>query len=221
LAALPGGKVRLGGNLVRPILARNQAYTEMMEQRLGQSLTDEDRPEDDHMTIHDEQDLLRVEDETTQWLAAQLGPEHEKEWEPGLSAHRVAGWTHTLRLKLASQDTRAKEAQGHPSRRQSPKKVDLHNRKDADERAMATLDPLEMARSIRSRDPEACSGVPDDALVRVVHYVFQHLAAEVGSLEQGLLRVPGLGSFRVRQVSRDTRDDQMEVIFRPFSENEA
>lgn len=99
LRELKGPKLRFHSELIAPVLEKNAEDIAWIEEQLGDSLS-EDLEKYDDCSIRSETDLLTIEDETTRWLAEQLGDEYKKKWNESMSSGEIAEWMHALRLKL-------------------------------------------------------------------------------------------------------------------------
>lgn len=67
ISTLGSGRLRFSPRLVDPVIARNRADLDWMEQRLGESL-DDGRDADDPLAISSEDDLLRIAEENREKL---------------------------------------------------------------------------------------------------------------------------------------------------------
>ncbi|GHE20544.1 hypothetical protein [Halomonas urumqiensis] len=66
---------------------------------------------------------------------------------------------------------------------------------------------------IRSRHPNALAHIPEKRAVMLVRITLQALAEEINAVDEGRLRVPGLGRVTIRQVEREN-DGETNVIKR-------
>ena len=83
------------------------------------------------------------------------------------------------------------------------------------------MKPIEIVELIKQQNPDALGNIPDKKAAAVIRKAFQELARTVRETEEGEVRLPGFGVFRIRQVERE-KDGEKEmvkrVVFRPASE---
>lgn len=104
LRELQGPRLRFHEQVLRPVLAQNRADIEWMEQRLGVSL--DENPRTDEECVRGEQDLLHFCAQSLDWLAGQLGqPTAEL---AGADAAGIAQRLHQLRMQAATHGGRLK-----------------------------------------------------------------------------------------------------------------
>jgi nucleoid DNA-binding protein len=60
----------------------------------------------------------------------------------------------------------------------------------------------ELVQSVKDSTP-ALAGIPDGKAVALLRAAFQQISAEIESTAEGVVKVGGLGQFRVRQVERE------------------
>lgn len=75
------------------------------------------------------------------------------------------------------------------------------------------MKPNELLESIKKEKPELLSGLPDKKAVVIIRLALAQLAQQIDALEDGALKVPGLGIFQVRQVERE-KDGQKVFVKR-------
>lgn len=77
------------------------------------------------------------------------------------------------------------------------------NDSSASEKKAKVLNPSEILSSIKAADSNALGKLGDRQALRVVRLTLEQIARQVESVEQGSMKVPGLGNFRVRQMTRE------------------
>jgi len=178
LAKAGGEKFRFSPDIVAPVLARNRADIEWMEARLGQSLDEhlgEHRPGD----VRESKDLLTPDAEVARRLRSLLGraaPEGIRGETPG----EMAKLMHALRRKHASRGE-ILETSGPP--RVQWRMTDL-------------IDDLYQA------NPGLLDDLPEDKVIALIQHLFRHISKALGESRDGTVSYPGLGIFRIAQVSR-------------------
>ena len=83
------------------------------------------------------------------------------------------------------------------------------------------MKPIEIVELIKQQNPDALGNIPDKKAAAVIRTAFQELARTVRETEEGEVKVPGFGVFRIRQVEREKDGEQVvvkRVVFRPASE---
>lgn len=68
----------------------------------------------------------------------------------------------------------------------------------------------ELVQSVKDSTP-ALAGIPDGKAVALLRAAFQQISAEIESTAEGVVKVGGLGQFRVRQVEREKGDEKVTV----------
>lgn len=83
------------------------------------------------------------------------------------------------------------------------------------------MKPIEIVELIKQQDPDALGKMQDKKAAAVIRKAFQELARTVRETEEGEIKLPGFGVFRIRQVERE-KDGEKEavkrVVFQPAPE---
>lgn len=77
---------------------------------------------------------------------------------------------------------------------------------------------IEIVEIIKKEKPELLGDVPEKRAAAVIREAFVQLAKKLEEQEEGLLRVPGFGSFQVRLVNKEKEGTQASIkriLFRP------
>jgi hypothetical protein len=202
LQALPGPRLRLSPTLVEPLLEKFRDEIDWMENRLGHSL-DESMESQGDQSIATESDLLSLDEHSLKWLANQLGPEYENRLDWRLSPRLVANWVHSLRLKLYS-DSKSL-ASGQES-------IELISGDEIE------MEIEKLITNIKESMPDKDFTVPDKTLIALLRKVFGHIRNEIENTPDGVVKVTGLGSFRIRQVEVEKGEKKeivKRVVFQP------
>ena len=80
------------------------------------------------------------------------------------------------------------------------------------------MKPLDIVRQIREENPKLLARLPDQKVARIILAALAQLRKQIEDEDEGLLRVPGFGNFRFRQVVREKdgkRESVKRIIFRP------
>jgi hypothetical protein len=77
------------------------------------------------------------------------------------------------------------------------------------------MKPIEIVDLIKKEDPKVFERVPDKRAARIIRLALAELGKQIESVDEGSFKVPGLGSFRVRQIEqeKDGRKDMIKRIF--------
>lgn len=73
---------------------------------------------------------------------------------------------------------------------------------------------FEIVHALRTSSPELLGQLPDQRLVAIIGAALAQVAAAVRNTEEGLVQVPRLGRFAVRQVLREVEGGETETIKR-------
>ena len=172
---LPGIKLRFHSSLIMPIIGDQQDDIKWMERRLGHPL-EESLTKDDHQAISSEADIFSYLPEATRWLAKQLGPEYENRWDEKITPHQAAEWMHAYRLKLASKAA---------NKRQDSLQIE------------------EISGCLLKQNPDMYQGVSEKKVGAIIRAALQQIAQQINVHDGGLVKVPPLGRFRIKQVPGD------------------
>ncbi|SDY70884.1 hypothetical protein SAMN05421755_104116 [Nitrosomonas sp. Nm33] len=99
LMRIGGPKLRLSSSLIKPVIEQNAADLAWMEERLGVSLDEGDRADDDD-AIRNEGDLLQVKPDTLRWLSEQLEGSDVRSLPSPRDFYAIAQLVHQLRDKV-------------------------------------------------------------------------------------------------------------------------
>lgn len=197
LQELPGPRLRLSSRLVGPLLEKYHQEIDWMERRLGHSLS-ENLDQDDDQAITTENDLLSFDEFSLKWLASQLGTEYENRLDCRLSPRSVAEWIHLFRLKLYA------DSMELASRQES-----ITNSSEGE----IEMEIEKLVTSIKDGMNDKEFPIPDKTLVTILRKVFGRIKHEIESTPDGVVKVTGLGSFRIKQVEVE-KDEKKEVVKR-------
>jgi len=197
LQALPGLRLRLSHRLVEPLTEKYRDEIDWMESRLGHSLAEKIEPQGEQ-SISTESDLLTFDEPSLKWLASQLGSEYENRLDWQLSPRSVADWVHSLRLKLYS-DSKALTIEQESIELTSGDEIEMEIEK--------------LITSIKEGMSDKDFTVPDKTLIALLRKVFGHIRNEIENTPDGVVKVTGLGSFRIRQVEVE-KGEKKEVVKR-------
>ena len=76
------------------------------------------------------------------------------------------------------------------------------------------MKPIEMAGLIKKENPTLFAEQPDRKVMQIMRVVFAQVGKQVDALKTGeAVRVPGFGSFRMRQTERE-KDGQKVTVTR-------
>ncbi len=75
------------------------------------------------------------------------------------------------------------------------------------------LKMADLVKALRKERPNLFGKVPEKKAAALIKAAFAQLGKHVGSMNEGVVRVPGFGNFRVRQVERE-KDGQKVTVTR-------
>jgi hypothetical protein len=190
ISILKGIKLRFHSSFIRSILDSKREDIAWMEQRMGASL-DEDLTKDDDIGISCEEDLLRLEPETTLWLANRLGPEYENRWHAKMTAQEVAVWMHQLRLNVS------------PNNIIVPKT--LPSTATYEKKKAQILSPASIIEALADRKPQALGQIDQKRATRLITEAFQQIRRQVETSDLNMVKVAALGIFRSPPLDSPTK----------------
>lgn len=79
------------------------------------------------------------------------------------------------------------------------------------------MTPIEIVALIKNENPKLMSNIQGKQAALFVREAWQLISKQIEAVDEGLVKVPGLGSFRVRQVEQDkdgTKTKVKKIIFK-------
>lgn len=76
--------------------------------------------------------------------------------------------------------------------------------------------PIELVEILRQENPELLGKMPDKRAARIIRAALARLAQEIDATDEGVVKVPGFGNFRIRQITQDKEGKKValkRVIF--------
>ncbi len=73
---------------------------------------------------------------------------------------------------------------------------------------------IEVVQTLRATSPELLGQLPDQRLVAIIGAALAQVATAVRDTEEGVVQVPRLGRFAVRQVLREVEGGEAEIVKR-------
>ena len=73
------------------------------------------------------------------------------------------------------------------------------------------LKPADVAKTLRKERPKLFGKVPDKKAAALIHAALAALGRYLGAKKEGVVKIPGLGNFRVRQVVREKAGQKRTV----------
>jgi hypothetical protein len=70
---------------------------------------------------------------------------------------------------------------------------------------------IEIIEIIKNESPDLLGKVPEKRAAKIIVAALSHIAKNVTALDQGMVRVQGLGVFRARQVEREKEGHKVMV----------
>ena len=182
LSELKGHKVRFSPDLVREVLLANQLDVKWMEERLGKPFA-EDIEARSEFDIANEDDLLKCSPESLEKLRQWVGVPSS---EPANTPQQVAKLLGQLRRALSERSSES----------DSPITCNQHN--EAKEMTLT-----ELFGKVKSAHPEQFETINDKKAVAILRAAFSEIKKEIVGTEDGVVKVPSLGNFRITQVERE------------------
>ena len=88
----------------------------------------------------------------------------------------------------------------------------------ADANSPQVLKIADLVTQLREEKSDIFMGINDKQVVNIARLVLQHLARNIDEITEGALKVPGVGSFNVKQIEKKEKSGSASVrriIFRP------
>lgn len=86
------------------------------------------------------------------------------------------------------------------------------------------IKPMELIERVKAENPKLLAGLSEKQANRFVRKALGEIGSNLAAMDQGILRVQGLGRFNVRQVEREKDGEKVtlkRVDFTPESREEA
>lgn len=65
------------------------------------------------------------------------------------------------------------------------------------------MKPIEIIERIKKENPKLLGNIPEQRAARIVLAALAELGRQIDAMEEGVLRVPGFGNFRMQQIERE------------------
>jgi nucleoid DNA-binding protein len=202
-------RFRFSPDAVRPVLDENRADIEWMEARLGASLHEE-LGEHQAGDVRGEADLLAPDPGAVAELLAALG-DRAPAGVRGETPREVALLVHALRGEGVPVSTAGGAAAAAPAAAErmtggaSPKRGD------------SEMNVTELIEDVRRKNPKLLEGISQEQAEALVRNVFRQVSETLAATEEGVIKYPGLGQFRVRKVEREVDGEKVtrtQIMFR-------
>jgi hypothetical protein len=188
LSEIDGPKARLSPALVDPVIRSNRKDVAWMENRLGTSFSEDAGPAMDS-DITSEEDLLSIRPETLERLKALIRPAGIPPPSGADRAEYAAILVEALRQKIKLEDQATRKL-GTPGTVEDPQRK-------------ADLGPIELLELVNQARPDLAHAMPAKKAAALIHETLVQLGKHLGDLDQGFVRVSGLGVFKIEQVERE------------------
>lgn len=73
------------------------------------------------------------------------------------------------------------------------------------------MKPVEIVERIKKENPLALGNIPDQRAARIIFAALAQLGKHIDAMSDGVLKVPGLGNFRVRKIEREKEGKKVMV----------
>lgn len=74
------------------------------------------------------------------------------------------------------------------------------------------MKPIEIVKLIKEKQPEVLAGIPDKKAALLIRTTLAELGKQIAAAEEGAVKVPGLGNFRVRQIKKEKPGEDAKTI---------
>ena len=78
---------------------------------------------------------------------------------------------------------------------------------------------MEVVQHLKSEKPNILKNIPEKKAAALIRSALAELGRQIDSTDDGVIKVQGLGRFRVRQVERNKNDQKVTVkriVFHPM-----
>ena len=212
LGSIGGGKLALGGKLVRELLNQNKKDIQWMESRLGESLDEEIAESDDSIYVED--DLLEIDPKSIDTLKKLIGQKELTDTISGSTPQEVAQLVHILRNKLSGKpihDGVLVNSSDHLS-------VQMPTITKDSAVPQNKIDVSTLVTALKSKDSKILDGIPDRRAEQIISDALRVISSHIDNAEGGLLRIAQLGNFRIREApagSFQAKRGTKRIVFRP------
>ncbi|MFT4941346.1 MAG: nucleoid DNA-binding protein [Paraglaciecola sp.] len=82
----------------------------------------------------------------------------------------------------------------------------------------------EIIEMIKKEKPKLLGKIPEKKVAAIIRASLQQLAAQVDALDEGVIKVPGFGKLRIKQVEREmngVKEKIKRVIFIPTQKSQS
>lgn len=176
LATLTGPKLHFSDHLVADVLQSKYADVRWMEARLAATL--DDRAGTGEGGIDSEDALLQIDPASVAALIQLIDPEKRPPGVSGNSPQEVAHLVHSLRLQL-------------------------NVRRSAVEPSKTILNIGTLFAVGKGAHPQATDEISAKQAAALLQEVFRRIGRELDGVETGMVRIGGLGCFRIRRVQKN------------------
>lgn len=73
------------------------------------------------------------------------------------------------------------------------------------------MTPVEIVALIGLGKPKLLENVPEDQAARLIREAFVLISKEIEAVEEGVVKVPGLGAFRIRQLEQEKEGEKRKL----------
>ena len=73
------------------------------------------------------------------------------------------------------------------------------------------MNPTELVELIKEKRPNLLGKMPEKKAVALIREALADLGGHIAEAEEGVVRVPGLGNFRIRMVEKEQDGENVRV----------
>ena len=73
------------------------------------------------------------------------------------------------------------------------------------------MNPNEIVELIKNENPEFLGKMPEKRAAKIIREALIQLAKHVGSVEEGMVKVPGFGNFNIKNIEREKDGQKVKV----------
>ena len=191
LKGIGNTKIKFSPSLIQPIIEKNRDDILWMEDRLGETITE--NMESSINDIESEEDLLTVSEESFQKLCDMVGDKYIVNNTNINRAEKVADLVHSLRMQLAQK-----------------------SRKGNDE-----IKLIELVQKVQKENTEQLGKMNEKRLAMIIRKTLEQIKSEIDNTDDGKIYIPVLGNFVVRMMEKEEEGKKVmhkRIVFKPAKE---
>ena len=73
------------------------------------------------------------------------------------------------------------------------------------------MNPMEIVEKMKAENPEALGKINHGIAARIVRLALAEIGAQIAAADEGVVRVAGLGSFRIKHIEKEVDGEKVSV----------